>query len=283
MKNTVLENEYLRVAISAQGAEMRSILNKRNNTEQLWHGAAAVWQDRAPWLFPMIGQLRNGSYRMNGKSYAMPMHGFASKAIFDTEQISDQEVAFTLCANADTLAVFPWKFCLKIRYCLSGSDLLIDCAVSCLDNEDMYFSFGAHPGFLCAPGDTVFFPEDTALCCQRLDEATHLLLPETENIPPAIILNEALFDDDAMLLRTPNSTYAELKRADGTGVRFSFGKTTWVGLWSRAKAGLPYICIEPWHGVDDPINATGELTEKQDIVHLPAGKTFEMHLCISPF
>ncbi|MBR4889160.1 MAG: aldose 1-epimerase family protein, partial [Clostridia bacterium] len=84
-------------------------------------------------------------------------------------------------------------------------------------------------------------------------------------------------------LRTPNSTYTELKRADGTGIRFSFGKTTWVGLWSRTKAGLPYICIEPWHGVDDPIDATGKLTEKQDIVHLPAGETFEMHLCISPF
>lgn len=283
MENIVLENAALRVEVNPKGAELRSFFKKDSGKEQLWHGDPAIWADRSPWLFPMIGQLRNNVYFAKGGTYTMPMHGFASKSVFCCEQLSATEASFTLEATEETLFMLPWRFVLCIVYRLKESCLQIDCSVHCLDREDMYFSFGAHPGFLCQPGDIVTFTDDEALTCQRLEAGSHLLLPDVETIAPTVTLKEELFDDDAMLLRAPQSQTAVLRRADGTGIRFSYGKAAWVGLWSRKRAGLPYICIEPWHGVDDPVDATGKLEEKLDIVHLPAGETFTMQLCIEPF
>jgi len=59
------------------GAELWSILDKHTLTEHLWQGDPAVWGRRAPNLFPICGKLVNDSCVINGKTYHIPMHGFA--------------------------------------------------------------------------------------------------------------------------------------------------------------------------------------------------------------
>lgn len=284
--NTIitLENEALRVEVAALGAELQSIVTRKDGREHLWHGDPAVWRKRAPWLFPLIGQLRGGAYRYKGVTYdTMPMHGFASQMMFDVEQRGASESVFTLRATEKTLAMFPWRFVLAITYALEGDALVICCTVRCEDEEEMYFSFGAHPGFACAPGDTLAFDGAGSLTCQRLNLASHLLEPASVKMDEAFELQEALFDADAMLLRAPACEGATLRRQDGTGVRFAFGRVPWVGVWTRARGGLPYVCIEPWYGVDDPVDAEGDIEKKLDIVRLGAGETFTMKLSIKPF
>lgn len=277
-----LENEALRVEIAALGAEIQSILSKETGRENLWNGDSRVWRNRAPWLFPIIGQLRGGTFSYKGEKYATPMHGFASKSEFEVEQDGAQ-ATFTLRASEATLKVYPWRFELRIAYALHGAQLDMCCTVKCADEEEMFFSFGAHPGFTCAPGDVLTFDGAGTLTCQRLDLATHLLEHAAIQIDEAIELEEGLFDADAMLLRAPACTGATLRRKDGTGVRYEFGQVPWVGVWTRAHGGLPYICVEPWYGVDDPVDAHGDIEKKLDIVRLPAGKTFTMNLSIKPF
>ena len=283
MENIILANEALRLEISPRGAEMQSLVLLANGREQLWHGDPAIWGDRAPWLFPLIGQLRGGQYRYQGMPYTMPMHGFASKAVFSVKEQTPASVLFRLEASEETLAMFPWRFALEIGYRLDGGSVKVECTVRSMDEQEMYFSFGAHPGFLCAAGDELCFENATSLVCQRLCLETHLLRPESVTIEPVIELQEALFDDDAMLLRQPNSESAVLKRKDGSGVRFAFGQVPWVGVWSRKRKGLPYVCVEPWFGVDDPVDAQGDIESKLDIVHLEPHQTFAMHLEITPF
>lgn len=278
-----LENHHLRVQISACGAEMQSIFSKETGREYLWHGDERVWGDRAPWLFPIIGQLRGGAFTYKGKKYAAPMHGFASGSVFEVESKGEASAKFVLRANEETLKVYPWRFELGISYALCDEKLDICCTVRCEDQEDMYFSFGAHPGFVCAPGDELTFGGAGTLACQRLDLKTHLLEAASVDIGERIELQEDLFEADAMLLRKPACDAATLRRKDGSGVRFEFGRVPWVGVWTRAHGGLPYICIEPWYGVDDPVDADGDIVKKLDIVHLPAGEAFEMKLSIQPF
>ena len=275
-----IENDALRVQISREGAQLQSVFNRRAGRELLWQGDPAVWRKRAPWLFPIIGQLRGGVYRYAGREYAMPMHGFASEACFACAQQTESSAAFELTDSPQTRAVFPWRFLLRIEYHLAGAALEMVCSVRCRDEKEMYFSFGAHPGFFCAPGDRLCFEGAPSLLCQRLNARTHLLEPQTLEIPAEIELREALFDADAMLLRAPACDQAVLRRADGTGVRFTFGRVPWVGVWSRPRGGLPYVCVEPWYGVDDPAGASGELEEKRDIVRLGAGEVFTMPLRI---
>ena len=48
------------------------------------------------------------------------------------------------------------------------------------------------------------------------------------------------------------------------------------------KTEAPYVCIEPWFGLDDDVFATGKIEEKKGIVKLPAKETFKFAVTIEP-
>ena len=60
--------------------------------------------------------------------------------------------------------------------------------------------------------------------------------------------------------------------------RVHFGGAPYVGIW--AKPGAPYVCIEPWEGLDDDIHTTGVLTEKKGIVALPPGQAHAFSIAL---
>jgi galactose mutarotase-like enzyme len=67
----------------------------------------------------------------------------------------------------------------------------------------------------------------------------------------------------------PEKRVATLTDPDGSaGVRVRFGDYPYLGLWSEADA--PYICIEPWQGMDDSADQE-PFDEKFGIVILPPG------------
>ena len=72
-----IENDSIRVQISDVGAELQSIVGKKDNTEYLWQGDAQYWSGRAYNLFPICGRLTDGKYTYQGKTYEMNLHGFA--------------------------------------------------------------------------------------------------------------------------------------------------------------------------------------------------------------
>ena len=66
---TVIENEFLKVAIQAKGAELDSIFHKEHQLEYLWSGDAAYWGKKSPVLFPIVGTLKNNTYYLKGEKY----------------------------------------------------------------------------------------------------------------------------------------------------------------------------------------------------------------------
>ncbi len=274
-----LENQHIRLAIDPCGAQLRSLVNKASGQEYLWQPQEGVWTDSAPWLFPLIGQLRGGTFRHQGREYAMPMHGFAGHADFKAERITAEEAVLTLEATDDTLKVFPWRFRLETTVRLDGKRVIVQAAITNLDEDTMFFSIGAHPGVRCAPGDHLVLNNAQELPVYRLNEDTHLLrtTPAETLAPHAdLTLDEALFDEDAMLLRGGKVTEVLLRRQNGRSLIFTCDATPWLGLWSRKRKGLNYVCIEPWFGVDDPEDASGDITAKTDIERLLPGGQFMM-------
>ena len=78
MKTHVLENESLRITVADQGAELISVFDKEENRERLWTADPAIWNRHAPILFPFVGKVTDGKYRVNGAEYSMKtQHGFA--------------------------------------------------------------------------------------------------------------------------------------------------------------------------------------------------------------
>ena len=75
----VLENEYLKVMIADAGAELSSVFDKETDTERLWNADPTVWNRHAPILFPFVGRVIGGVYRIGDKEYTMKtQHGFAA-------------------------------------------------------------------------------------------------------------------------------------------------------------------------------------------------------------
>ncbi len=278
-----IENEYLRLAVSSRGAEMRSLYHKPTKREQLWQRDASLWGDSAPWLFPVIGQLRNGVFQHEGQLYALPLHGFASQMDFALTAHTVDTLELSLSHSEQTQRNYPFPFMLVVRYRLRGSAVSVEACVHNPGTRDMFFALGAHPGFQCAEGDTLhFLPAGSALL-HELEPETHLLVPRGTPISvDALPLSASLFARDALLLSKPTCSAVHLARRDGTGVRVDFGHVPWLGLWSRPIQPLRYLCIEPWFGVDDDTDADGKLCRKRDIQRLAPGESFRMDLTITP-
>ena len=64
-----LENEKVKITVSNKGAELHNITSKVDGTEYLWNGNNKYWSYHAPVLFPIVGKVKDSTYRVEGKEY----------------------------------------------------------------------------------------------------------------------------------------------------------------------------------------------------------------------
>ncbi len=105
-----LQNENLRLEVSARGAEIQSLVDLNSGREIIWQGDAAYWNGRSPILFPITGGLWDGTCRLDGRSYQIPKHGFVRRRDW---QLVEQGVDFLHLAVENTdeeLGQFPWPY-----------------------------------------------------------------------------------------------------------------------------------------------------------------------------
>lgn len=58
----------------------------------MWDADPAFWGRTAPVLFPIVGALKDNSYRYEGQTYLMGQHGFARDMDFTlTDQTEDSK------------------------------------------------------------------------------------------------------------------------------------------------------------------------------------------------
>src|ERR1700678_3555321 len=61
-----------------------SVIGEEAQRAALWNGDPSVWSGRAPLLFPIVGALAGGAYRLGPKTYHLSRHGFARGKLFET-------------------------------------------------------------------------------------------------------------------------------------------------------------------------------------------------------
>lgn len=277
-----LENGKMKCEINSFGAELMSFYDKECAHEYIWNGDPEIWKGRSPWLFPFIGKLHNFVFRVGGKTYTQPMHGFANKSEFVIERITKTKCALCLPATSETMKNYPWRFRLWITYEITDDNALIMKArVTNEDNTDMYFSLGGHPGLMAEKGDTLVFEGGETLSVRRLDGATHTMKAGVfGTFEGKIPVSGELFKDDAMIFEAPKAQKVTLKRQNGKSVSVEFGYVTFLGIWSRAREDLRYVCVEPWLGVDDVMGFEGDVSEKLGIEKLESGAHTELVMTI---
>ncbi|EDP67509.1 lacX protein, putative [Carnobacterium sp. AT7] len=91
-----------------------------------------------------------------------------------------------------------------------------------------------------------------------------------------------MFDNDALIYETKEKNVFSI-RSEKTAhsVSLSFEDFPFTGIWSPPKKESPFVCIEPWFGIADSTDFTGELNEKLGIQHLKGTESFSANYTIS--
>ncbi len=268
-----IENEFLTCEIDDMGAQLHSLILKENSKEYIWQGNPDIWYGQAPVLFPIIGQLLDDKYRYNGTEYTMPKHGLARKLLFNVKECEGAKAVFSLESDEKTRENYPFDFEYLVTFELCGKKLVNTMTVVNKTDGVMYFSVGAHPAFNCKVGDIIEFEQPETLATERIDKDSIIIdekYPLIENSREIAITKE-IFEPDALILSDIKSKKLRIK--SDYEVEFTFGDCPFLGIW--AKPGAPYVCIEPWYGVNDGRDVKPDISEKRGIQHLNKGETFE--------
>jgi galactose mutarotase-like enzyme len=268
----------LTAQIDPHGAQLSS-LRTQDSSELLWNGDPAVWAGRAPLLFPIVGVLVGGVYRLGPKTYRLSRHGFARDKLFTLKNSSPSSATFQLHADESTLSVYPFRFELDVRYGISGRTLSLDSAIRNLGEADMPASFGYHPAF-CWPlpfgqpraSHFIEFEADEPAAVRRID-AAGLLTPILHPTPVAnrrLELTDALFQEDVLIFDQLKSRSVSYGSTSGPRLRIGFSDAAYLGVWT--KPGAHFICIEPWHGITDPEGFAGDFLQKPGVRVLKGGE-----------
>ncbi len=271
-----IENDYLKIGVKELGCELTSVISKENGEEYLWQGDEKYWAGQSPILFPIVGRLIEDSYCLDGKKYTMPKHGFARKMQWSFGGAQESSMYFTLTQTEETLAMYPYNFTVKVTFSLGKNSLTVTHEIVNENDGVMYASLGAHPAFNCRIGDRLLFSERETLDTVRIDLVNSLRLPELIPVlknERVITVTEDIFNEDALIFSGVKSDTLTLESdSHSRKVIFHLNKSPWLGIW--AKPGAPYVCIEPWCGVNDSTEKKDDFSQKDGINAIPAGESF---------
>ena len=282
-----IRSEGLSAEIDPLGAQLHA-LRDADDRDLLWDGDPAIWTGRAPILFPIVGMLVDGRYRLDAETYALSKHGFARHSLFEMVQHTSSCATFRLRASEETLKVYPFRFELDLTFGLAGAALTITASVGNLGAETMPASFGFHPalrwplpyGHSRADHRLKFEHEEPAPI-RRIDHAG-VVKPADYPTPVRgrdLRLRDELFENDAVIFDQLESRSVGYGAPSGPQIEIAFPDTPYFGVWT--KPGAPYICIEPWHGIADPQGFHGDFREKPGVFEVAPGEARIITLSIS--
>jgi galactose mutarotase-like enzyme len=277
----------LSARVDPLGAQL-SELTDGDGRALLWSGDPAVWSGRAPILFPIVGALAGGRYRLGAEQYALSRHGFARTTPFEMIEATPASATFRLRSDENTRRLYPFRFELQVHFAIAETTLSVLARVRNAGDEAMPASFGYHPAFRWPlpygqPREAHFveFEADELAPVRRLN-ADGLLTPARHSTPVSgrrLTLDDALFRDDAVIFDELASRSVIYGAAGGARLRVSFPETPYFGIWTKPR-GAGFICLEPWHGVADPEGFSADFREKPGVFIVPVGATVSMKMSI---
>lgn len=280
-----IQSDLLTAQINPFGAELSSVVY--GGREWIWEGDPAVWEGRAPILFPLCGSVAGGSYLFEGQEYRIGKHGFARDSLFTVTAQRSDSVTMTLTDSPETRAQYPFAFALDVTFTAIADRLEVCYTVTNRDDKTMYYSLGAHEAYDCRPEgieayDVVFPQVENArsyvLDGELLSGETIPMIENTTVFP----LKKEYFAIDAQVFKDIRSRSVVLRhRESGRQVQVEFPDAPYLLLWTK-PAGL-YICIEPWDGIPETVGGSHDFTQKEGIRSLEPGKSRSQHHTITYF
>lgn len=288
----IIQNEELLVEIKLAGAELTKIYSKTTKLDYLWKGDATFWGRHAPVLFPIVGQVKDKNYVVDGVNYQLSQHGFARDQVFELVHQEEDAATFELSYSEESLAVYPFKFALQVTYQLIKNQLVVSYQVINKDDKELLFSLGGHPAFNCPLVEgTSFddyylsFPKQESPKQLHLNTATGLRNGQEDevNLGDQLALNYDLFSNDALIYEgLKSSEVSLLSNKHDHGLTFTFEDWNYMAFWTKEK-NAPFLCLEPWCGITDADDSNGDFKTKLGIEKLAVEKRFSIDYAVTFF
>ncbi|MFN3546289.1 MAG: aldose 1-epimerase family protein [Mesorhizobium sp.] len=271
-----LEDGNGRAVIARRGAEL--VHWSVGGRMLTWEPDPAVWPAVSPILFPVVGWARDGMVRVDGRTFPMPVHGFAAGLDFEVAGRDGREAEFRLREGAGTAAHYPFRFELAVRYRLERNSLSVALAVENRDDRPMPYALGIHPGFgwplsgAAREGHSIAFelaeePSVPVIAPGGLFSYQRRPVPLDGGL---LALSDAVLAQEALCFLDVRSRSLQYRAPDGSALRIDWEDFAHCAIWSRPPA--PFVSIESWTGHGDPVGFTGELSQKPSMRLLAPGE-----------
>jgi len=270
--------------LNSFGAELINLIKIDNQLEYIWQRDTVYWDRSAPVLFPFVGKLKDDNYSYKGKSYQMSQHGFARDREFELYSHNEHQIVFELTSDDTSLVAYPFEFDLYISYQLISCTLITTYKVVNTNPHDMLFSIGGHPAFNWGVDEDIdksdyflefvdidhmkrYFANSDGLISSVKSEEISL---SNHKLP----LDSNLFHDGALVYNDTLIREVILgNNKNNNHIKVTFDNFPYLGIWSMYP-DAPFVCIEPWHGIADGDNSSGDIEEKNGIIRLERGCEF---------
>ncbi|MEG1728497.1 MAG: aldose 1-epimerase family protein [Bacteroidaceae bacterium] len=277
-----ISNDHLQVKISQNGAELKSITGLHTHTEYLWQADPAYWERSSPILFPIVGSLWQGEAHIDGQAFKLPKHGFVSLAKFLCIEHTETFVKYRFTENKETLHVFPFPFTLETSFSLCGNRVEVEWTVLNTGLKPLPFNLGGHPGinypnFKAEDEVRGYLSFDTAepLECATVGASgciasERYLLPSTNGMTP---ITDDLFKVDTVIIDRHQTKSVTLNQMNKKPYVTLCSDAPCSLIWSPYGKKSPFVCLEPWYGLCDAENYTGEFADRPYTNVIEPGKS----------
>ena len=238
-----ISNSILNLSVSELGAEPKSLTI--GSREWLVQHQNEDGTGFSPILFPLIGPLKNNEHQIDGKTYPMPMHGFAKNSIFQLKEKTENSMTLLFSSNEETMKMYPYAFQLAVTYTLEDHCFTTEYTIKNEDEKAMPFAIGSHIGF-----------------CLNTEKENYTLVfdHDLENQKGVALYNACdafSFEGDKLNLKDlffktgcicvgnhKSESWRFVNNVDKSVIAYSSKDFPYLTLWSIPER--PFICLESW-------------------------------------
>lgn len=268
----LLKWKKINLVINVLGAEVREFCLDNFN---YIHSDFSYWQNTSPHLFPIVGRVKDGKFLINENSYSINGHGFVRDNEFVITNETRKSVTLLLQDNEASLKSYPFHFTYSVKYQLINNGLVTKIRVKNSDSREIVFNIGEHPGFRLVSNIANY-----KLCFERKENFASPIItseklldfttnPQQYRNVKVLNLSEKMFENDAVINNCVRSQKVRLVSKDYT-LDYYFKPFQTFAIWK--KPGASFICLEPWNGYADTIDASGNLLDKPQLIRLKPNK-----------
>jgi len=197
-----------------------------------------------PVMFPFPSKTKDDRYTLDGRAYAMPMHGLVKNSSFAVRSQTDSSVRLWHSgSDSQKEANYPFDYVLEIEYSIVGNSLISTAYVTNKSDRPLPHYLGWHPYFKATNKAALQFEHSMT---------SHYNYIDYKDEPTILDLDLSKSWDD--VFHTPETREFTLyNKPDGYLARYKLDEAHNVLVVCSWVEGA--VCLEPWCGLPNSINS----------------------------